>query len=147
MHQPFQNRSGGTKQLKLNIVVARPAIKKREHPQAATANRFYFGKIQRNNAGVYLGSHNIAKLENSVASYDPALTLNHRQVVQVFDMYGQHKILHGHGESKNPAKRRWALFFNLMRKFKAGSSAEFREVREQSLPTGNAVWARSAGGE
>jgi hypothetical protein len=69
-------------------MVARPAIEEREHPQAATANRFYFGKIQRNNAAGYLGSHNIAKLENLFAADDPAFALNHRQVVQILDVYG-----------------------------------------------------------
>src|ERR1019366_2872298 len=88
LHQPFQYRSRGTKHLELDTVLACPAIEKREHPQAATANRFYLGKIHRNNSGSGLSQHNIAKLENCVARYDSAFAINHRQVVQILDVYG-----------------------------------------------------------
>jgi len=53
-------------------------IEKREHSQAPTADRLHCGKIERDDAGLGLFSHGIAKLENGVATNDPALTLDYR---------------------------------------------------------------------
>src|SRR5258708_29344555 len=98
------------------MVVACPALQKHEHPHTSTPNRFHFGKIQRNDAGGGLRLHNIAKLENRFAADDSAFTLNHRQIVQVLNVYGQHGILLMTPRSKNPAKRQRSLFFSLMQK-------------------------------
>src|ERR1700686_4289386 len=68
-------------------------IEKREHSQAPTADRFHCGKIERDDAGLGLFSHGIAKLENGVATNDPALTFDYCEIVQVLNADGQHRIL------------------------------------------------------
>jgi hypothetical protein len=93
LHQPLHDRWGRTKQFELNTMFAGPALEKRKHPEAATANRFHFRKIQGNDARGCSRRHNIAKLEDGVAPDDPAFALNDGQVTQVLDVYGQHKIL------------------------------------------------------
>src|SRR5258706_1337816 len=92
-HEPVDYRSGRTEKLQLNIVVACPAIKKRKHSQAPAADRLHGRKIQRNDAGLGLRSHNIAKLENRFATDDPALTFHNCEVAHVLDINGQHEIL------------------------------------------------------
>src|SRR5260221_9253938 len=92
-HEAVDYRSGRTEKLQLNIVLACPAIKKRKHSQAAAADRFHCGKIQSNDAGLGLRSHNIAKLENRFAMDNPALTFHNCEVAHVLDINGQHEIL------------------------------------------------------
>src|SRR5258706_406154 len=92
-HEAVDYRSGRTEKLQLNIVVACPAIKKRKHSQAPAADRLHGRKIQRNDAGLGLRSHNIAKLENRFATDDPALTFHNCEVAHVLDINGQHEIL------------------------------------------------------
>jgi len=90
MHQPVDHRSGRTEQLELNMVVACPAIKKHQHSQAPAADCFHCRKIERDDAGISLFLHNIAKLENRFAADDPAFTFYYCEVGQVLNAYGQH---------------------------------------------------------
>src|ERR1700675_579715 len=114
MHQAVDYRSRRTEQLELNIAVACPAIEKREHSQAPTADRFHCGKIERDNARLGLFSHGIAKLENGVATNDPALTFDYCEIVQVLNAYGQHRILRLLVTARTVPGRR-SLLFSLMR--------------------------------
>src|SRR5579859_29798 len=90
VHQPFHHCFGGTEQLQLNVVCGSPALEKQQHTEAATTDRFDFGKIERNDAGLGLRHYDIAKLENGVAVDDPSFTINHTQISQAFDVYGHH---------------------------------------------------------
>src|SRR5208282_191252 len=131
LHQPFQYRSRGTKQLELDTVLARPAVEKGEHLQAASSDGSDFGKIEHNDAGGGLGQHNIAKLEDRLVADHPAFALNHCQVAQVLDVYGQHGILQNRFvdyRKHEPCQKAMDLIFQPDTKEWRAETGNFREA-------------------
>src|ERR1700694_1510908 len=91
-------------------------IEKREHSEAPTADRFHCGKIERDDAGLGLFSHGIAKLENGVATNDPALTFDYCEIVQVLHADRKQRIIRlliTFTARTVPGRR--SLFFSLIR--------------------------------
>jgi len=80
-------------QLKLDVVVVCPSLKKGEHTQTTTFDRVNFGEFNDNNSGIALRQDHIAEMVSSFTLHNSSLALNDSNITDDLDMNVEHGVL------------------------------------------------------
>src|ERR1700675_745871 len=88
--QLIPNRVDGVIKLKVNVMVFRPALQKPQHSQTTAFECSHLRQIKHHDFDVLLCRDSLVQLQSCIAPHNSSLTLNNRQVTNVFSTQRQH---------------------------------------------------------